>query len=90
MARVAILLVAFAHFGLVCSSMIESKMQNRHLHKVMDHNRVTIILEGVRTRAQNFVKPDPLVLISYPEINHQFKVICHELGHSNMIRFEKF
>lgn len=75
----AILLVAFAHFGLIWGSMIESKMQNRHLQKVMDHNRVTIILEGVRTRAQNFVKPDPLVLINYSEINHQFKVIIDTL-----------
>jgi hypothetical protein len=65
-------LVAF--FGLASASLTQSRLQNRHLQRVINHNRITIVLEGVRARALNTVKPDPILLINFPEINHQFKV----------------
>ena len=59
--------------GQVQSELIQSRLQNRHLQRVMNHQRITIVIEGVRTRAR-LHKPDPLLLIDFPEINHQFKV----------------
>ncbi len=32
------------------------------------------MLEGVAERAENSVKPDPILLINFPEIDNQFKV----------------
>ena len=72
-------LLAFAAFMAIfeghCEGhLIQSRLQNRHLQRVMNHHRITIVIEGVRARALNSVKPDPILLINYPEINHQFKV----------------
>ena len=61
--------------GLSSGSLTQSRLQNRHLQRVINHNRVSIVLEGVRSRALNSVKPDPILLINFPEVDHQFKVI---------------
>ena len=58
----------------VNASLTQSRLQNRHLQRVMNHHRITIVLEGVRARALNSIKPDPILLINFPEIDHQFKV----------------
>ena len=58
----------------VNGSLTQSRLQNRHLQRVMNHHRITIVLEGVRARALNSIKPDPILLINFPEIDHQFKV----------------
>lgn len=55
------------------SKLAHSKAQNRKLQKVIRHKRVTIVLDGVRQRLTT-VSPDALVLINFPEIDHQFKV----------------
>ena len=70
-----LLLLAFLGLfgGSVRGELIQSRLQNRHLQRVMNHNRITIVIEGVRARAR-LHKPDPLLLIDFPEINHQFKV----------------
>ena len=55
-------------------TLTQSRLQNRHLQRFMNHNRITIVLEGVRARALNSIKPDPIIQINFPEINHEFKV----------------
>ena len=55
-------------------TLTQSRLQNRHLQRVMNHHRITIVLEGVRARALNSIKPDPILLINFPEIDYQFKV----------------
>ena len=75
MARsIIILVVLLAFFGLSESNLTQSRLQNRHLQRVLNHNRITIILEGVRTRALNTIKPDPILYITFPQINHHFEV----------------
>ena len=66
-----LLLLALA--SLAGAELRQSRLQNRHLQRVMNHNRITIVLEGVRARAR-LHQSDPLLLIHFPEINHQFKV----------------
>ena len=57
------------------TSMTQSRLQNRHFQNWLNRNRITIVLEGVRARALRSVKPDQaILLINFPEINHQFKV----------------
>ena len=61
-------------FTLCEANLIQSRLQNRHLQRVLNHNRITIILEGVRSRALNSIQNDPIMLITFPQINHQFQV----------------
>lgn len=58
---------------LVDAKLAHSKAMNRKLQKVIRHKRVTLVLDGVRQRTAN-AQPDALVLINFPEIDHQFKV----------------
>ena len=44
------------------------------LQKVIRHKRVTLVLDGVRARALNTHQQDPLLLINFPDVDHQFKV----------------
>ena len=75
MARSSFILVLMAFIGLSESStMTQSRLQNRHLQRVLHHHRITIILEGVRARALNSIQPDPILLITFPQINHKFQV----------------
>jgi hypothetical protein len=57
----------------VDGKLAHSKAMNRKLQKVIRHKRVTLVLDGVRQRLTN-AQPDALVLINFPEIDHQFKV----------------
>ena len=71
----AALIITFINLILpVNGTLTQSRLQNRHLQRFMNHNRITIVLEGVRARALNSVKPDPILQINFPEINHHFKV----------------
>ncbi len=56
------------------ASLSHSRAQNRQLQRAIHHDRLVVVLEGVRQRALNSVKPDPILLINYPEIDYQFKV----------------
>ncbi len=51
-----------------------SRSQNRQLQRVIRHDHVEFVLEGVRERTLNSVQPDPILLIHFPDIDHQFKV----------------
>ena len=73
----AALVLAFVGLFVVLpanGTLTQSRLQNRHLQRVMNHHRITIVLEGVRARALNSIKPDPILLINFPEIDYQFKV----------------
>ena len=72
--KLAFLALCLAFAGLAEASLTQSRLQNRHLQRVMNHHRITIVLQGVRARAMRSSKPDPILLINFPEINHQFKV----------------
>ena len=75
-ARAALVLTFFGLFVVLPANgtLTQSRLQNRHLQRVMNHHRITIVLEGVRARALNSIKPDPILLINFPEIDYQFKV----------------
>ena len=51
-----------------------SRAQNRNLQRVIRHDTIVLVLQGVRERALNSVEPDPILLINFPEVDHQFKV----------------
>ena len=62
-------------FGITSrASLTQSRLQNRDLQRVINHKRINIVLEGVRARALNTIKPDPILLVNFLEIDHQFKV----------------
>ena len=75
-ARAALVLTFVGLFVVLPANgtLTQSRLQNRHLQRVMNHHRITIVLEGVRARALNSIKPDPILLINFPEIDYQFKV----------------
>ena len=93
-ARAALVLTFVGLFVVLPANgtLTQSRLQNRHLQRVMNHHRITIVLEGVRARALNSIKPDPILLINFPEIDYQFKVrdlgtyilsMCATLCHSS-------
>ena len=59
------------------SSLTQSRSQNRQFQRAVRSDKTIFVLEGVRERALNSVKPDPILLINFPEIDHQFKVSNH-------------
>lgn len=60
------------------------RAQNRQLQRVIRHDHVEFVLEGVRERALNTVQPDPILLVNFPDIDHQFKV--HLLEDSSTLK----
>ena len=56
------------------ASLKHSRSQNRQLQRSIRHDQITLVLEGVRERALNSVKADPLLLVTFPDIDNQFKV----------------
>lgn len=69
-----------AILGVVCclvmveATLIQSRSQNRNLQKVIRHDTIVLVLQGVRERTINSVQPDPILLVNFPEIDSQFKV----------------
>ena len=55
-------------------TLTQTRSQNRELQRAVTHNHLTLVLEGVRERTLNTIQPDPILLIDFPEIHHQFKV----------------
>ena len=55
-------------------SLSQSRSQNRQFQRAVKNNKMIFVMEGVRARALNSVNPDPILLINFPEIDHQFKV----------------
>ena len=55
-------------------SLTQSRSQNRQFQRAVKNDKIIFLLEGVRERALNSVKPDPILLINFPEIDQQFKV----------------
>ena len=74
-----------ALLGSSFASLTHSRAQNRLLQRAISHDHLTFVLDGVRERAMSSVQPDPIMLIHFPEINHQLKVCffltsqCHKL-----------
>jgi len=85
-ARAALVLTFVGLFVVLPANgtLTQSRLQNRHLQRVMNHHRITIVLEGVRARALNSIKPDPILLINFPEIDYQFKI--HLLEESSTLK----
>ena len=70
-----ITLIAMAFLlGSTFANLTHSRAQNRHLQRAITHDHLTFVLNGVRERAMSSVQPDPIMLIHFPEINHQLKV----------------
>ena len=86
-ARAALVLTFVGLFVVLPANgtLTQSRLQNRHLQRVMNHHRITIVLEGVRARALNSIKPDPILLINFPEIDYQFKVRYSETYFRTML-----
>ena len=61
-------------FGPGLASLTPAGAQNRLLQRAISHNQVTFLLDGVRERAISSIQPDPILLIHFPEIDHQLKV----------------
>ena len=64
--------------GSTFGNLTHSRAQNRHLQRAITHDHLTFVLNGVRERAMSSVQPDPIMLIHFPEINHQLKVSFKE------------
>lgn len=60
--------------GSCFANLTHSRAQNRLLQRAITHDHLTFVLDGVRERAISSVQPDPIMLIHFPEINHQLKV----------------
>ena len=60
--------------------MTHSRAQNRNLQRAIHHEKIFLVLEGVRERALNTISPDALLLINFPDIDKQFKVRLTELN----------
>ena len=60
--------------GSCLANLTHSRAQNRLLQRAITHDHLTFVLDGVRERAISSVQPDPIMLIHFPEINHQLKV----------------
>ena len=68
------------------STLKHSRSQNRHLQRAIKHENIVFVLEGVRHRGQEeqtegneqheFVvdEMEPILLVNFPDIDHQFKV----------------
>ena len=71
-----ILVLAWTLFniGISESRLTQSRLQNSHLQRVLNHKRVSVILEGVRNRALTTIQNDPILQISFPQIAHTFEV----------------
>ena len=69
---VALILLMATSFS--TGSLTQSRSQNREFQRAVKNDKIIFALEGVRARALNSVKPDPILLINFPEIDEQFKV----------------
>lgn len=71
-----VLVLAWTLFniGISESRLTQSRLQNSHLQRVLNHKRVSVILEGVRNRALTTIQNDPILQISFPQIAHTFEV----------------
>ncbi|TRY79590.1 hypothetical protein TCAL_11730 [Tigriopus californicus] len=56
------------------ATLSQSRSQNRNLQRVIRHDTIVVVLQGVRERTINSVQPDPILLINFPEIDNQFKI----------------
>ena len=71
-----VLVLAWTLFniGISESRLTQSRLQNSHLQRVLNHKRVSVTLEGVRNRALTTIQNDPILQISFPQIAHTFEV----------------
>ena len=69
----AILIMAVL-LGSCFANLTHIRDQNRLLQRAISHNHMTFVLEGVRERAVRSIQPDPIMLVHFPEIDHQLKV----------------
>jgi len=70
----AIILAMALLLGSCFANLTHTRAQNRLLQRAITHDHLTFVLDGVRERAISSVQPDPIMLIHFPEINHQLKV----------------
>ena len=70
------ILVMAALLGSCFANLTHTRAQNRLLQRAIAHDHLTFVLDGVKERAVSSVQPDPIMLIHFPEINHQLKVSC--------------
>ena len=68
---IAVLLLVDSTTG----TLVESHYLSKQLQRALRHDDVVIVLEGVRRRLIGIPDPDPLILINYPDLDNQFKVI---------------
>ena len=68
------ILASAIFFGPGLASLTPAGAQNRLLQRAISHNQITFLLDGVRERAISSIQPDPILLIHFPEIDHQLKV----------------
>ena len=60
--------------GSCFANLTHTRAQNRLLQRGIGHEHLSFVLDGVRERAMSSSQPDPIMLIHFPEINHQLKV----------------
>jgi len=73
------------NIGISESRLTQSRLQNSHLQRVLNHKRVSVILEGVRNRALTTIQNDPILQISFPQIAHTFEI--HLLEDTSTLKF---
>ena len=72
---IPITIIAMAVLVSSCfANLTHSRAQNRLLQRGIGHDHLSFVLDGVRERAMSSSQPDPIMLIHFPEINHQLKV----------------
>ena len=79
------ILAMAVHFGPGLASLTQTGAQNRLLQRAISHNQITFVLDGVRERAISSIQPDPILLIHFPEIDHQLKASLLSLNCREMI-----
>ena len=68
------ILAMAALLGSCLANLTHTRAQNRLLQRAISHDHMTFVLDGVRERAISSIQSDPIMLIHFPEIDHQLKV----------------
>lgn len=65
-------------------TLTHSRAQNRQLQRALRHDKIVLVLDGIRDRANDLPQPDPVLLINFPDVDNQFKI--HLLEDTNTLK----
>jgi hypothetical protein len=65
-------------------TLTHSRAQNRQLQRALRHDRLVLVLDGLRERSNDLPQADPVFLIYFPDIDYKFEIFL--LEDSNTIK----